>query len=380
MHENMTRSLDNTIQINTKLECHLENHVWHKMMGWCKAASSEVSGMGLCKIVKGKFVVYDVFFPLQYGSGGYTELDDRALAKLQISLYNKKIPADNFRFWWHTHYNFNVFWSGTDDNNATTLARANGQWELSLVINQAGEYRCRADFFKKVHPLVSEPVHVLVDNMEVYTIKNSKRHRAKPHYKADVKRWVRPMSELPEKQKPKIEICAPINNWTPPTSTENYNGEFSDDWMYNRFSDIDENEYCPKCANRWCKSGSICGERQAESKGKTYHELKNGDDFGGFKFLNGLLVDPKDYASRAASMQREETLEEMTERIGREVKPEDICACEDDRCVNYELCIHCDLCGGRCRAGDGYCSGCFKAYELMLKGDKGAEPESATFN
>src|SRR4051812_27249037 len=129
MHENMQRDLSGAVQSTSKVKCYLEEHVWHKMMGWCKAAKSEVSGMGLCKIVKGSFVVYDVFFPLQYGSSGYTELDDRALAKLQIALYNKKIPANHFRFWWHTHYNFNVFWSGTDDGNATTLAKANGEWE-----------------------------------------------------------------------------------------------------------------------------------------------------------------------------------------------------------------------------------------------------------
>ncbi len=389
MQESRARNLDGTIESDSKVKCYLEEHVWHKMMGWCKAAKSEVSGMGLCKIVKGSFVVYEVFFPLQYGSSGYTELDDRALAKLQIGLYNKKIPADHFRFWWHTHYNFNVFWSGTDDNNATTLAKANGQWELSLVINQASEFRCRADFFKKVHPMVPEPVHVLIDNIEVFTCPNSKRQRRKPHYKSDVKRWVKDMSELPEKQKPKFNQCTTVNEYqgydyaASDRSKPSYAGEFGN-WFGERYGEWGEvEEYCTKCASRFCINGSICegklarGERGSESKPKEkkYHELENGDDYGGYVWYNGFLLDPKDYKAKMAT--REETIEEMAERVGKEMESRETkltapCICGDEACNSYDLCVHCDLCGGRCQAATGYCPGCWDYYQGVDKLAKSA--------
>lgn len=394
MFENMTRNLSNTIESKAELVCHLENHVWQKMMGWCKSATSEVSGMGLCKIEKGVFKVYEVFFPLQYGSSGYTELDDRALAKLQIGLYKKKIPANHFRFWWHTHYNFNVFWSGTDDGNATTLARANGEWELSLVINQAGDFRCRADFFKKVHPLVDEKFHVMVDNMKVFTCPNSKRQRHKPHFKADIRKWVKPMSELPEKQKPKFTQCTPTT-WTPPDASDDgfgYQGEFGDYWRdrtKKNYASQAYEPYCMHCDNRFCDDGDICkknkkGSEDKKTITKKYSELQDGDSYADFIFHKGHLLDPHVYRTMMQNLKnndngeaKEESYEQMAERIDREVEEvstHEFCACGDEQCKDYSMCVHCDLCQGRCQGATGYCPGCFNYYE-NVDGGINAEPK-----
>ncbi len=360
MQESLSRSLADTIEIKAPLECHLEEHVWKKMMGWCKAAKSEVSGMGLCVIEKGVFRVYDVFFPLQYDSTGYTELDDRALAKLQIGLYKKKVPSNHFRFWWHTHYNFNVFWSGTDDDNATTLAKANGDWELSLVINQAGEFRCRADFFKKVHKLIDEKVHVLVDEIKVYTVKNSRKRIPKRNYKNDIKRWVKSMADMPERQKPKVADCPPVI-YTPGS---NYNNNYlSDHYDWNtaqgEFGNYWEDDDKPvvgdcTCGNRFCWSGRICGKKKQDlisDLPKTkLSELKNGDKFGDFIFFNSLLLSKRDYAAAV-----KDTPAEVPET----------CKCGDEMCANQELCVHCSLCDGRCQAATGYCPGCVERYETI---------------
>ena len=409
MFENMTRNLSQTIQIkDTKLKCYLEEHVWQKMTGWCNAAKSEVSGMGLCKTIKGGFVVYDVFFPKQYGSSGYTELDDRALAKLQIELYNKKIPAEHFRFWWHTHYNFNVFWSGTDDGNATTLAKANGEWELSVVINQSGEYRCRADFFSKPHRMIDEKMHVLVDNIEVMTCKNSKKQGRNPRYKADVKRFVKPMSELPEKQKPKVMECTV--NTPPPTHSHNhdYSGgyghggwwDFEDDakpaysdnksegmsffngktgqWEAYQKKD-DKQENCSKCGSRFCKDGYICeagwkGKASEDKpKEKRYFELENGDAYGGYIYYESRLLDPKVYREMMAEMEAKIISSQSYEST----TTKDICPCRQEDCVNQELCVHCDLCQGRMRALDGYCEDCYDIYVKNEGGVSGKKSESS---
>ncbi len=429
MFENKTRDLTKTIQITAPLKCHLEEHTWHKMMGWCKAAKSEVSGMGLVKIVNNVFVVYEVFFPKQYCSSGYTELDDRANAKLQIALYNKKIPANHYRFWWHTHYNFNTFWSGTDDGNATTLAKANGEWELSLVINQSGDFLCRADFFKKIHPLVEEKVHVLIDNIEVLTCKNSKRYRHKPNFKSDVKRFVLPMSDLPDSQKPKLDQTSLIHmpghghEFSGMADEYGYAGEYGNWWGYGddkgEYWDSDKKEWkkradktaihnmqffngktgkwedrveenverCKKCDSRFCQDGYICKKKylvktlaqtkiDETKKDKTdIRKLKNGDNFGEYIYLDGLLVSKWQYDIE--TLKKESADSKSPDAPD---KPETPCPCGDERCVKQELCVHCDLCQGRCQAATGYCPGCYEFYVNQNKGVSTihALPESTT--
>jgi hypothetical protein len=163
----------------------IQSHCWSKMYGWCKAAKSEVSGMGMARIVDGCFEVYDVFFPKQYCSSGWTELDEEALSELQQKLYLKKRDLREFRFWWHTHYNFDTFWSGQDNSMAQKLAETNGEWSLSLVINQKDEYKCRIDFKK--------PIDVTLDDIEVKIIANSVKRKRKRNFKQDILKWVHPM-------------------------------------------------------------------------------------------------------------------------------------------------------------------------------------------
>ena len=173
-----------------KLEVKIERHAWAKMFGWCKAAKSEVSGLGMVTLEGSVFHVSDVFFPKQKGSSGFTELDDNAVGKLNYSLHKKKKDVKNIRFWWHTHYNFNTFWSGTDHNTARTLARANGEWELSLVINKAGDHLCRFDSVA--------PLNLFIDKLPVSLCNNSAKQKRKRNYKTDIEKWVKPMYEQTE--------------------------------------------------------------------------------------------------------------------------------------------------------------------------------------
>lgn len=208
-------------------QVHIEKTCWERMHGWCKAASSECSGMGLAYIdhAEKRIVVYDVFFPKQYCSPGYTEIDDRAQGKLVYRLHKQNVDPTHFRFWWHTHYNFGTFWSGTDDNNAQNLAATNGEWELSLVINQKGEFLCRFD--------MKSPFDLVVDELPIYLIKDSrKRYKMnKTEYKRDVERYVLPMDKMPDYQKPKFS--SRVEEGSGPAKDLGYNFpkfDFNRDW------------------------------------------------------------------------------------------------------------------------------------------------------
>lgn len=156
-------------------------HVWEKIYGWCRAADTEISGMGLVKKEGGVFKVYDIFLPEQECTGSSTEMNQDALAALITKLHKTKIPADHFRCWMHTHYNFNVFWSGTDVDTIEQLIGSSGDWMLSIVVNQAGDYKCRLDFTK--------PIRMAIDDIDV-SIEYPKTGLTE-QYKQDVEKMVK---------------------------------------------------------------------------------------------------------------------------------------------------------------------------------------------
>lgn len=187
MQENLNRFSRKELKAVTDgIQVHIEKHCWTKMHGWCRAAGSEVSGVGLADLKDGKFVVSDVYLPKQQCSSSYTDIDDAAMGKLNYKMF-KKGNESRLRFWWHTHYNFNTFWSGTDDDTAQKLMKTNGEWELSLVINQRGDWLCRMDMMS--------PFNITVDNLPVFLVQNSKKQKKRYRsFKTDIKKWVRPMS------------------------------------------------------------------------------------------------------------------------------------------------------------------------------------------
>lgn len=394
MQENLTRQLHGTQTLTAPhIKVHIERHAWNKMYGWCKAARSEVSGMGLVSIIDDTFVVTDVFLPKQYCSSGYTELDDVANSKLQERLIRRGTDMKQYRFWWHTHYNFNVFWSGTDDDNAKEQMKCNGEWELSVVINQKGEYRARADFMTLVHPLLNFPQHYLVDELPVFLIPDSKYHRRKRNFRSDIRRWVKPMSELPESQKPKITVH------TPPV----YQGQGS---LHDEYGEFHFPGFGPSKDEDWSekwrkerqeREGRDVGFHYTESRrdtkydkkddtpaGKKYVNLKNGDKFGPYIYYEGILISPPAWENIRKGMKLGTGSEDTSKKAwegnaedwhrysqgedGSDTPKAGECACGSSDCWEGSKCIPCTLCGGRFNVSSGQCPGCVKVQKQNVKG------------
>jgi len=60
------------------------------------------------------------------------------------------------KFWWHSHANMSVFWSGTDDVCAETLSK---EFAFSMVVNKAGERKCRLDLYS--------PFRIIFDGVKI---------------------------------------------------------------------------------------------------------------------------------------------------------------------------------------------------------------------
>lgn len=135
-----------TKEVRTKFTTlYIDPTVMKRIMYYTQAADGEVSGLGtLIKDEKGRHVVNRVFLLEQESSGADTELNSEAISKLMTTMIGKNEDPATLKFWWHSHANMGVFWSGTDDTCAETLSR---EFAFSLVVNKAREMRCRLDLY-----------------------------------------------------------------------------------------------------------------------------------------------------------------------------------------------------------------------------------------
>src|SRR4030067_2144057 len=109
------------------------------LIAYARGIQAEISGFAdvtLDKTAK-TLTIGDIYLLSQTVTGAHTDLSETTVSKFtveQIKAGKTQLP----RLWWHSHYNFGVFFSGTDKNNYTETLN-NGTWSVSLVINQAGD-------------------------------------------------------------------------------------------------------------------------------------------------------------------------------------------------------------------------------------------------
>jgi hypothetical protein len=119
-----------------KLE--IPKDVYDKVMYWVKKAEFEVSGFGTVSFKDGTFTVHDAFLLEQEGTSGDTEINPTAMSKAMYECSKRKLPGE-LKWWWHSHVNMSVFWSGTDTK---TIEELGGKgWCVATVFNKREELR-----------------------------------------------------------------------------------------------------------------------------------------------------------------------------------------------------------------------------------------------
>lgn len=133
----------------------IDEDVYRKVMHWIDKAPGEVSGLG--KVVYNEeenvLHVVDAILLPQKNSGVSTEIDGQDIAK---AMFLTKDSPGTLRWWWHSHVDMDVFWSGTDV--ATIKQLGGGGWFLSTVLNKKRE-------MKSAYCQVA-PVRMIVDDLE----------------------------------------------------------------------------------------------------------------------------------------------------------------------------------------------------------------------
>lgn len=90
-----------------------------KIWNWVDLCPQEISGLGTVIVKAGEIYVDKVFLLDQEVSATETELDPQSVVQLMNTLSRE--DADRLKFWWHSHVNMGVFWSGTDERCISNL-------------------------------------------------------------------------------------------------------------------------------------------------------------------------------------------------------------------------------------------------------------------
>lgn len=115
----------------------IKEEVYDKIMFWVEQCPDEVSGFGkVITLPNGDFMVTEAYLIDQDVGAAHTDIDGQALAKLMYETRNE--PGD-LRYWFHSHVNMQVFWSGTD--TATIKQLGGNGWIIATVFNKRHEHR-----------------------------------------------------------------------------------------------------------------------------------------------------------------------------------------------------------------------------------------------
>jgi len=107
--------------------------VYQQINWFVNRTDKEISGLGTVEIIDGVPIVTDVYMLKQECTGASTDIDQDAMMDLILHAHKK---GKVLNYWWHSHADMGVFWSGTD---TATIKQFGGNGVLySTVFNRKG--------------------------------------------------------------------------------------------------------------------------------------------------------------------------------------------------------------------------------------------------
>lgn len=104
-------------------------------------ADKEISGLGdaIVDNEKKEIIIQSAFLLDQVCTATSTDLEEGAVAKAMFQAHKDEEDGKprSVKFWWHSHVNMNVFWSGTDKDTMKELSEHG--WFCHIVFNKKRE-------------------------------------------------------------------------------------------------------------------------------------------------------------------------------------------------------------------------------------------------
>lgn len=139
-----------------------------KMMHWVNQAKGEVGGMGTIKFEDGYPIVERIYLLKQKCTSAETDIPPEEVGRLAFELMEAN-DTGYYNFWWHSHGNGGVFWSGQDIKQQKEFAQAG--FFYSLVVNKKEEYR--AAYNHNVKHANGEEEMLFHDNLSLEIIEDT---------------------------------------------------------------------------------------------------------------------------------------------------------------------------------------------------------------
>jgi len=142
----------------------ISEKVYQKIMHWVNKSNFEVSGFGTVSFDKTTetFTIHDAVLLKQENTATSTEIDPVSLGK---AMYELKDAPGELKWWWHSHADMGVFWSG-DDMKVIDELGGNG-WILATVFNKRQQQR--SAFMTKFDTIVGN-YQVFIDDMALLRV------------------------------------------------------------------------------------------------------------------------------------------------------------------------------------------------------------------
>lgn len=99
----------------------------------------EISGLGKVRIEGGTVRIVDMCLLEQEVTGSTTDIKSDAVSKALYEAYKDGLQDGELLWWWHSHVNMQVFWSGTDMATIREFGK-NGRF-FATVFNKKAEHR-----------------------------------------------------------------------------------------------------------------------------------------------------------------------------------------------------------------------------------------------
>lgn len=155
------------------MKCFIEPLAALKMKYYVSSVDAEISGVGKTRFVGEDIFVEDVIIFKQKCTGAHTDIDVEDEMKVMYERDLQGESSKDWNLWWHSHNSMGVFWSGTDTKNIVDQA-SGGSYLLSIVTNNAGDFKTRLDTFPKdLSPFNVISSVLIKDNIETIILGNN---------------------------------------------------------------------------------------------------------------------------------------------------------------------------------------------------------------
>lgn len=121
--------------------------IWQKLLTFVQLCPTEINGFGYVDQVGKDFTLEDVIILEQSADMHGVEVSAATLGRHIYELIDAGKDPGRMRFQWHSHVHLEAYFSATDLRTIENYGRR-GDWMISLVANNRGDYQLRLDVFQ----------------------------------------------------------------------------------------------------------------------------------------------------------------------------------------------------------------------------------------